>query len=398
VSAVTSSANPLAIYVHLPWCVRKCPYCDFNSHELAGALPEKAYVDALLTDLDQEARRANGRRAQSVFFGGGTPSLFSHEGVARVLEAMADAGVIAAQTEVTLEANPGAVERGRFAGFKDAGVNRVSLGAQSFDPAALERIGRIHRDDEIHDAIEELSAAGLENFNIDLMYGLPRQTLSQALADVRQAIATGPTHLSHYQLTIEPNTAFHKRPPLLPDDDECWRMQTGCQEILADEGYDQYEVSAFARSDRRCLHNLNYWTYGDYLGIGAGAHGKLTDPDTGLVRRTAKARNPRQYLRAPATPVSDHALGAEDLAFEFMLNNLRLCSGFRRGDFERRTGLSFDIVQERVDLAVSEGLLATGAGGHWRTTDLGFRFLNDLQARFLPSGEAGAVAKGQSHN
>ncbi len=395
---MASPAIPLAIYVHLPWCIRKCPYCDFNSHELTGELPERAYVDALLTDLDQEARHANGRRAQSVFFGGGTPSLFSHEGVARVLDAMVASGLIAEQAEVTLEANPGAVERGRFAGFRDAGVNRVSLGAQSFDPAALERIGRIHRDDEIHDAIEELAAAGLDNFNIDLMYGLPRQTLSQALADVRQAIAAGPTHLSHYQLTIEPNTAFHKCPPVLPGDDECWRMQTDCQELLSDEGYDQYEVSAFARSDRRCLHNLNYWTYGDYLGIGAGAHGKLTDPHTGLVRRTAKARNPRQYLRSPATPVSDYMLDREDLVFEFMLNNLRLCSGFRREDFEWRTGLSFDIVQGRVDQAVSDGMMASEAGGGWHTTGLGFRFLNDLQARFLPSRESGAMVRGQSHH
>ena len=379
---------PLALYVHLPWCVRKCPYCDFNSHAVPGAgLPQEPYVAALLDDLRHAAAQCAGREIVSVFFGGGTPSLFSPGSVARVLRGARGLLPFAADAEITLEANPGTLERGRFADYAAAGVNRVSLGAQSFDDEKLEQLGRIHAGREIEAAVEDLRAAGIGNFNLDLMYALPQQKLEEALVDVARAVELAPTHLSHYQLTLEPGTPFARRPPQLPDDDAAYDMQLACQEAIAAAGYAQYEVSAYAQPSRRCAHNLNYWQYGDYLGIGAGAHGKITDSASGSIVRTARARHPAAYLAAaePAERVVEfREIGADERPFEFALNALRLVEGFSFETFEARTGLARRVLDRPVAEAVARGLLVERAGGGWRPTGLGARFLNDLQRLFLP--------------
>ncbi|HET7306798.1 MAG TPA: radical SAM family heme chaperone HemW [Gammaproteobacteria bacterium] len=374
---------PLSLYVHLPWCVQKCPYCDFNSHPLRAALPEQDYLDALLRDLADELARAPDRTIDTVFFGGGTPSLFSAEAIARVLDA--NGGQLAVDAEITLEANPGTVEHGAFAAYRAAGVNRLSLGAQSFDAAALKRLGRIHGPDEIGRAVDEARAAGLDNFNLDLMYGLPEQSLELALADVEHAIALDPTHISHYQLTLEPQTPFAKRPPALPDDDAIWTMQTDCQAALAAAGFVQYETSAYARDGRRCRHNLNYWRYGDYLGIGAGAHGKLTDATSGRIVRREKLRHPSHYMRAAGSPAvfTETAVADNDRMFEFMLNALRLNEGFDRRLFETRTACALDAADAALAEAARLGLLER-AGDRWFPSDRGRAYLNDLQALFLP--------------
>ena len=391
---------PLALYVHLPWCVRKCPYCDFNSHVVpAEGLPESAYVAALLDDLEFAARGLHGRELVAVFFGGGTPSLFAAESIGRVLQLAARLFRVAPGLEVTLEANPGTVERGRFVDYRAAGVTRVSLGAQSFDDVQLAALGRIHAARETTAAVEELAAAGLDNFNLDLMYALPRQTVAAALADLERALALGPAHLSHYQLTLEPGTVFERRPPPLPDDDSAFAMQVACQERLAEAGFRQYEVSAYARDGRECRHNLNYWRFGDYLGIGAGAHGKTTDPASGAVLRTARVRSPARYHAAtePSARVAEtHEVARDDLAFEFMLNALRLVEGFDEALFESRTGLPWAAVASPVDEAVARGLLEPGTGGRWRPTTLGRQFLNDLQAIFLPGGGATPESRQQT--
>jgi len=395
---VSLAAPPLSLYVHLPWCVRKCPYCDFNSHAVPlRGIPEDAYLAALLDDLDLAARVCEGRPLVSVFFGGGTPSLFSATSIGRVIDRAtrqlgADTGV-----EVTLEANPGTVERGRFAAYREAGVTRVSLGAQSFDDRHLAALGRIHARAETFAAVDELRAAGLDNFNLDLMYALPAQAVDEALADLEQALALEPAHLSHYQLTLEPGTAFERRSPPLPDDDAAWQMQVACQSRLADAGFRHYEVSAYARPARECRHNLNYWRFGDYLGIGAGAHGKVTDPSTGTVTRTTREPQPGRYLAAaqPIERVAEtRAVPATDLAFEFCLNALRLPEGFDAALFEARTGQPWATVEAAVAAAQNKGLLAPGAGGRWVPTDLGQRFLNDLQAMFLPDAADGAPKTG----
>lgn len=374
---------PLSLYVHLPWCVRKCPYCDFNSHPLRAALPEDDYLEALLRDLDEELARSSGRPVETAFFGGGTPSLFSAASIGRILEA---AGArLAAGAEITLEANPGAIEHGAFAGYRAAGVNRLSIGAQSFNPAALRRLGRIHGPDDISHAAGEARRAGFDNFNLDLMYGLPAQTADGALADVERAIALGPSHISHYQLTLEPQTPFAKHPPPLPDDDVVWAMQQTCQQRLAAAGYGQYETSAYAKDGRRCRHNLNYWRYGDYIGIGAGAHGKLTDSGGGITRR-AKLRHPGNYTRAAggATVIaSSETVEAADRVFEFMLNALRLNNGFSAGDFRARTGLELSAAEPGLSQALARDLLVR-AGDRFSPTERGRNYLNDLQVLFLP--------------
>ena len=386
---MTLLAPPLALYVHLPWCVRKCPYCDFNSHTVpAAGLPERAYLAALLDDLEFAARDCAGRELVSVFFGGGTPSLFAAQSVGRVLERAGRLFRAVPDLEVTLEANPGTVERGRFADYRAAGVTRVSLGAQSFDDDRLAALGRIHSSRETRAAVAELRAAGLDNFNLDLMYALPSQTLEGALDDLEQALRLEPTHVSHYQLTLEPGTAFERRPPLLPDDETAFAMQGACESRLAAAGFGQYEVSAYAATGRECRHNLNYWRFGDYLGIGAGAHGKLTDPVAGAVVRTARVRQPGRYLAAdtPAARVDElRRVSLDELAFEFLLNALRLVDGFDTALFEARTGLSWDSVAEPLAEAESRGLLRSGPQGRWTPTLLGRRFLNDLQALFLPA-------------
>ncbi len=393
-------APPLALYVHLPWCVRKCPYCDFNSHAREGRIPEERYVSALLNDLDSQIGDARGRQLVSCFFGGGTPSLFSPAAIDRLLLGIRARLALAPDAEVTLEANPGTVEHGRFAEYRAAGVTRVSLGGQSFNARHLQVLGRIHSADETRRAVAELASAGIDNFNIDLMYGLPGQEVAESLADVDAALELGPAHVSHYQLTLEPGTVFFHRPPVLPDEDACWEMQMRCQERLAAAGFGQYEISGYARSGRRCRHNLNYWQFGDYLGIGAGAHGKVTDALRGLVARTAAVRQPRQYLDsfAPDAPANGkpaqvtardrHVVGPEDLPFEFMLNALRLVEGFTREQYESRTGQSLRGVRGIITVAESKGLLEEGAGAGYRPTPLGLRFLNDLQASFLPAGRA----------
>jgi putative oxygen-independent coproporphyrinogen III oxidase len=373
--------SAIAIYVHLPWCVRKCPYCDFNSHVRPERLPEAEYVAALLADLDADLDLAAGRSVSSVFLGGGTPSLFGVDAIAALLAGLAARLPFATDAEVTMEANPGTVEHGRFAGYAAAGVNRVSLGAQSFDAAALSALGRIHGPGEIEAAVAELAAAGLDNFNLDLMYGLPGQSLEGALSDVGAALALGPTHLSHYQLTLEPGTAFFHRPPPLPDDERIFEMQLECQGLLASRGYAQYEVSAYARPGRQCRHNLNYWRFGDYLGVGAGAHGKVTTA-TGIVR-TEKARSPRAYLEAGGRSGLRRGVPAPELPFEYMLNALRLTEGFRPADFERATGLSMEAILPTIAALEARGLI-DGADGRMRPTEFGFRFLNDAQAAFLP--------------
>ena len=377
---------PLSLYVHLPWCVSKCPYCDFNSHALKGARPDVAYIDLLLKDFDLDWPLVQGRTISSIFFGGGTPSLFAPSDFARLLSALRSRADIAADAEVTLEANPGAIEHGAFEGYAAAGINRVSLGAQSFSASALARLGRIHVPDDVGRAVTGLRAAGIRNFNLDLMYALPDQKLDEALEDVRAAIALGPAHLSHYQLTLEPGTVFAARPPPLPDDDLELEMQLESQALLATAGYQQYEVSAYAQEGRRCAHNLNYWQFGDYIGIGAGAHGKLSLADPLRVLRTAKPKQPREYQRAieaGAAPAGERReVPASDLAFEFMLNALRLNEGFSLTAFQRRTGLPLSTVAAPLSRATGRGLLeATPAG--WAATGLGRRFLNDLQQEFL---------------
>lgn len=388
---------PLALYVHMPWCVRKCPYCDFNSHQLKSASPPGDYIDALIRDFDSEVPGLEGCGIDTVFFGGGTPSLFRPDEFARLLAALRQRIAFAGDVEITLEANPGTVERGLFAGYRDAGINRVSLGAQSFAPRALERLGRIHTAEDTHRAVEELRGAGIDNFNLDLMYALPEQGLDEAIADVRTACALRPAHISYYQLTLEPGTVFHARPPPLPDEDAAWMIQTECQRILAAEGFEQYEVSAYAKPGARCRHNLTYWLFGDYVGLGAGAHGKISSRVPDRILRTEKPKQPREYLgrlgaspalAGPTLPSCPAPIGerkyiaAADLPFEFMLNALRLNEGFAVGDFEVRTGLPFRSIEPALRRADNRGLIEAAAG-RWRPTELGARYLNDLQSSFL---------------
>lgn len=371
---------PLALYVHFPWCVRKCPYCDFNSYTLRGELDERRYIEALRRDLEAQAPQAAGRDVLSIFLGGGTPSLFSPGAVAQLLDFARRHLALAAGLEVTLEANPGTVERGRFAEYRAAGVTRVSLGAQSFDDARLAELGRIHSAEETRRAAAELHAAGLEDFNIDLMYGLPGEDIGTARRDLDQALALGPSHLSHYQLTIEAGTVFAGRPPVLPDDEAVDGMLDVCRERLEQSGFAQYEISAYATAGRRCRHNLNYWTFGDYLGIGAGAHGKLTAG--GRVVRTTQVREPRRYLATQGAALVRTPVPQPELPFEFMLNALRLVAGFQVETFTARTGLPWETVAATMAELIGEGLIV-GRGTCYRASPLGLRFLNDVLLRFV---------------
>ncbi len=379
----------LAVYVHLPWCVRKCPYCDFNSHQAPARLPQGAYVEALCQDLASDLPLAGDRVVSSVFFGGGTPSLFEPAAISRFLVRLREACDVRADAEVTLEANPGTIERGRFEGYAGAGVNRVSLGAQSFSASALSALGRIHGPTDIEAAVDELRSAGIDNFNLDLMYGLPEQAIDAAVADVRHALALRPTHLSHYQLTLEPETPFFRQPPVLPGDDETLEMQIACEALIADAGFGRYEVSAYAQPDRSCRHNLAYWHFADYLGLGAGAHGKLTTEE-GVVR-TERLRRPREYLArgggSPGTRL--RRVEPAELPFEYALNALRLTAGFELGQFESATGLPRSVIAAPLDSLTDRGLLEVD-GEQVRTTSLGLRFLNDVQQAFLPDRSAGS--------
>jgi putative oxygen-independent coproporphyrinogen III oxidase len=374
---------PLALYVHFPWCVRKCPYCDFNSYTLHGELEERRYIEALQQDLQAQAPEVAGREVISIFLGGGTPSLFSPRAVADLLQCARRHLRLAADLEVTLEANPGTIERGRFAEYRAVGINRVSLGAQSFDDARLTALGRIHCADETRRAAAELHAAGMDNFNIDLMYGLPGQDVGAALRDIEEALALEPSHLSHYQLTIEPGTIFAGRPPTLPEDEEVDEMLDECRARLERKGLGQYEVSAYATAGRRCSHNLNYWSFGDYLGIGAGAHGKLSLAAAGEVVRTTQIREPRRYLSsAGGGTFTRAAVPAQELPFEFMLNALRLLAGFEVPTFTTRTGLPWETVADRMADLAAKGLIIA-SGPCYRASPLGLRFLNDVLLRFV---------------
>jgi oxygen-independent coproporphyrinogen-3 oxidase len=373
---------PLSLYVHFPWCVQKCPYCDFNSHEVREGIPEARYLAALIADLEQSLPLVWGRPVVSVFIGGGTPSLLSPESVDALLGAVRARLTLLPEAEVTLEANPGTVEAARFAGYRAAGVNRLSVGVQSLDPRALAALGRIHDANEARRAVE-LALKHFDNVNLDLMYALPGQTLEEARADIRQAAAFGTPHLSAYHLTLEPNTAFFLKPPPLPDADLAAQMQDAVEAALAAHGYEHYEVSAFARRGMQCRHNLNYWLFGDYLGIGAGAHGKISSHDG--VRRTMKHKHPQAYLdgteRGDAVQ-EQHAVGADDLPFEFMMNALRLTEGFPARLFAERTGLTLEAIRPQLDEAAAQGLLEETAE-RIAPTERGRRFLNDLLQLFL---------------
>ena len=379
-------ALPLALYVHIPWCVQKCPYCDFNSHEARGEIPEADYISALIADLESSLPLIWGRTVSSIFFGGGTPSLLSGAGLDRLLTAIRTLLPLLPDAEITLEANPGTVESAKFAAFRAAGINRLSLGIQSFNPAHLKALGRIHDGDEARHAIE-IATAHFDNFNLDLMYGLPGQTLEEALSDVETALAFAPTHLSCYQLTLEPNTAFTAAPPVLPDPDRCADMQEAIEDRLAAAGFAHYETSAFAQPGRQCRHNLNYWTFGDYLGIGAGAHGKLTlhDGKRWEVRRQMRWKQPKQYLAqvAQAKPIQEEfSVEMADLPFEFMMNALRLNQGFEPELFEMRTSLPLFAIENELRHAEQQGLIERQPQ-RIAPTRQGQRFLNRLLETFI---------------
>jgi oxygen-independent coproporphyrinogen-3 oxidase len=383
---MTLQVPPLSLYVHLPWCVRKCPYCDFNSHERRGELPFAAYVDALLADLDHDLPLAWGRSVRTVFFGGGTPSLFPPDAIDAFLQQASSRLRFAPDCEVTLETNPGTAEHGRFEGYRAAGVNRLSFGIQSFDDGCLQRLGRIHDSAEAVAAVRLARDAGFDNFNLDLMYALPGQTLAMAEDDVARAIALDPAHVSHYQLTLEPNTLFAARPPAgIPGHDEAWDMQERCQALLAGAGFAQYEVSAYARPGRRCAHNLNYWRFGDYLGIGAGAHGKLTLGAGQAILRRWKVKQPASYLAhagMPAAIAGEERIEPARRPFDYMLNALRLNDGFDLSEFEARTGLPRAAIARELDDAQGRGWIESD-GERVVPTELGRRFTNDVIELFL---------------
>ncbi|EPL14754.1 MULTISPECIES: radical SAM family heme chaperone HemW [unclassified Pseudomonas] len=373
---------PLALYIHIPWCVRKCPYCDFNSHTASPVLPEEEYVDALLADLDQDLHAVYGRELSSIFFGGGTPSLFSAAALGRLLKGVEQRIRFAADIEITLEANPGTFEQDKFIAYRALGINRLSIGIQSFQEAKLKALGRIHNGAEAIRAADMARLAGFDNFNLDLMHGLPDQSLDDALGDLRQAIAMQPTHLSWYQLTLEPNTVFWNQPPVLPEDDTLWDIQEAGQALLAEHGYAQYEVSAYAQPGRAARHNLNYWSFGDFIGIGAGAHGKLSHPD-GRIVRTWKTRLPKDYLNpAKQFKAGDKLLANEELPFEFLMNALRLTQGVDAALYAQRTGLSLESLADARRQAEQSGLLQVEPS-RLAATARGQLFLNDLLQYFL---------------
>ena len=373
---------PLSLYIHIPWCVRKCPYCDFNSHEAGGGAPEAEYIAALTADLEAALPLIWGRKVYTVFFGGGTPSLFSAAGIEQILAAVRARLPLSAEAEITLEANPGTFEAEKFRAFRAAGVNRLSIGIQSFNAAHLKALGRIHDDAEARRAID-IAREHFDNFNLDLMYGLPGQGVDEARADISCALAVAPPHLSVYHMTLEPNTVFHRYPPALPDDDVTAEMQKNAEESLAAAGYRHYETSAFAQPGKQSRHNMNYWTFGDYLGIGAGAHSKISFPER--ILRQARYRQPKQYMASAASGNAvqeSHEIGVDDLGFEFMMNALRLNSGFPLVLFEERTGVPLTSVLKELEVAEGQGLITRD---HQRVepTALGRRFLNDLLQIFL---------------
>jgi oxygen-independent coproporphyrinogen-3 oxidase len=380
-------APPVGLYVHMPWCVQKCPYCDFNSHSLRSDLPELNYIEALLNDLKHEKKRLGAREITSIFIGGGTPSLFSPESIAQLLERIQQTVSCSSTMEVTLEANPGTVEYAKFKGYFEAGINRLSIGVQSFCDSQLKQLGRIHDSQSAIKAIDAAHHAGFGNFNTDLMFALPGQTTQSAVADVQQAIDLNPSHISHYQLTLEPETPFYYSQPLLPKDDDIWAMQQACSECLIDNGYQQYEVSAWAKGHRHCQHNENYWKFGDYIGIGAGAHGKLTNAATQQITRRWKQKNPRQYINGLKHSQAIEGLTIieeQDRGFEFLMNHLRLKDSFDTVIFNQRTGLSVDSLEPALTRCINDNLLFRSKY-KIGCTEQGWRYLDTILEHFLPA-------------
>ena len=375
------SLPPLSLYIHVPWCIKKCPYCDFNSHQASGSLPEQEYVQALLNDFDEEAGGIQGRPLHSIFIGGGTPSLLSAHAYEQLFTGLKSKISFSKDIEITLEANPGTYEHDRFQAYFDTGINRLSLGVQSFQDEKLQSLGRIHTAAEAQGAIAQLAASGFRNFNIDLMHGLPGQSREDALHDLKQAVALGPAHISWYQLTIEPNTVFYSKPPRLPEDDTLWAIQEMGQGYLASEGFAQYETSAYSQPGRQSRHNLNYWQFGDYIGIGAGAHGKLTELTTGVVYRNWKTRMPGDYLNSSKPfEAGRKYIEAEDMPIEFMMNALRLHDGVPAELFSEHTGLPISVLAEGLRLARQKGLLEENH--RLQPTPQGRLFLNNLLELF----------------
>jgi putative oxygen-independent coproporphyrinogen III oxidase len=374
---------PLSLYIHIPWCVRKCPYCDFNSHTAGPNLPEAAYVEALLADLDADLAHVHGRQLSSIFFGGGTPSLFSAQALGRILAGVEQRIAFAADIEITLEANPGTFEQDKFSAYRQLGINRLSIGVQSFQQEKLTALGRIHDGDEAIRAADMARQAGFDNFNLDLMHGLPNQSIADALFDLRTAIAQQPSHLSWYQLTMEPNTVFWNQPPVLPEDDTLWDIQEAGLQLLAEHGYVQYEVSAYARDGQQAQHNLNYWSFGDFIGIGAGAHGKLSNPE-GAIIRSWKTRLPKDYLDTDKSFLAGQkTLTPSELPFEFLMNVLRLNDGAASQLFSQRTGLPLSLLATARQQAEQRGLLVQDPARLTASRE-GQLFLNDLLQYFLP--------------
>lgn len=371
---------PLSLYIHIPWCVQKCPYCDFNSHALKGEVPHDDYVAHLLADLDADLPLVAGREIRTIFIGGGTPSLLSAEAMQTLMDGVRARIPVAADAEVTMEANPGTVEADRFSGYQKAGINRISIGVQSFGDDKLIRLGRIHDAGEAKRAARLAATLGLRSFNLDLMHGLPEQHLGEALSDLRQAIELAPPHLSWYQLTIEPNTSFGSRPPVLPDDDLLWDIFSQGHQLLTQAGYVQYETSAYAKPGFQCQHNLNYWRFGDYLGIGCGAHGKISFAD-GRILRTVKTKHPRGYMEGRYLD-QQNEVATEDQPFEFFMNRFRLLEAMPRRDFTDYTGLPESVVRPQIEAALNAGEISETAT-HWQITEHGKLFLNTLLERFL---------------
>ncbi len=375
--------QPLSLYIHIPWCIKKCPYCDFNSHAAPAALPEHAYVDALLLDLaaDLEAYAID-RPVQSIFFGGGTPSLFSPQAIAKIVEGVAEQVPFSADIEITLEANPGTFESGKFKEFKALGINRLSIGVQSFNDKLLSRIGRVHNGPEALAAVEIADQAGFKNINLDLMFGLPGASPKDAADDIAIAVSLSPSHISYYQLTLEPNTYFHKFPPKLPADEAIFQSQVLAQAVLAEHGFEQYEVSAYAQAGRQCRHNLNYWRFGDYLGIGAGAHGKITRQQPDKILRTAKHKKPLEYLTASTKTATQRYIDRTELPLEFVMNQLRLKQGFSPALYQAATGLDETSIAPVLADCLALGLLDLNKG--WYTcTQRGWLFLDNILEKFV---------------
>jgi len=381
-----TATPPLSLYIHIPWCVRKCPYCDFNSHTVRDEIPEQAYITALLADLEQELPAVWGRTLETVFIGGGTPSLISAAAIDRLLAGIRARLPVKPAAEITLEANPGTVDQAKFAGFREAGITRLSLGIQSFQPMLLNNIGRIHDGREALTAFEAARQAGFDNINLDLMFDLPGQDIAHAVRDLHTATAMAPEHLSWYELTIEPNTWFHRHPPERVNDEARWEMQAAGHDLLERAGYVRYEISAYAKSGRQCRHNLNYWQFGDYLGIGAGAHGKITDAAAQRIYRIAKVRHPRNYLETAHTPqrvATKSELAPADALLEFAMNALRLEHGFSTAGFTAATGLPAGDIEAGVQQAMRQGLLVQDRD-NILTTPRGQRYLNELLQYWVP--------------